>query len=266
MLEIWIPVVLLVVLYSILLYLHMQKAAKKYVLKNSVALKQISLLTDKYKFHNIPALYIHSKHQKNLPAFRKFDYDGELLSYLKSKELFFMEQIKKANENKIQFNEYLREFERICENEKTNWKSFRKESIEKELIEQAKMFATCSVKVKLENIYNSPKGQNSYYNSRIFGQEALIRGFSQIKNREVFLEEKKEERSKMNDSLRYDILKRDGFKCSICGASALDGIKLHVDHIRPISKGGKTTPDNLRTLCSRCNLGKRDKYDPNGRN
>ena len=66
----------------------------------------------------------------------------------------------------------------------------------------------------------------------------------------------KEQRALMNDSLRYDILKRDGYRCKICGASASDGVKLHVDHIIPVSKGGRTEPGNLQTLCERCNLGK----------
>ena len=69
------------------------------------------------------------------------------------------------------------------------------------------------------------------------------------------------ERAKMSESLRYDILKRDGFKCKICGASQADGVKLHVDHIIPVSKGGKTEPSNLQTLCSRCNIGKSNKMD-----
>ncbi|MBQ3957213.1 MAG: HNH endonuclease, partial [Clostridia bacterium] len=34
----------------------------------------------------------------------------------------------------------------------------------------------------------------------------------------------------------------------------------------PVSKGGKSTMDNLRTLCEECNRGKRDKYDKNGLN
>lgn len=64
-----------------------------------------------------------------------------------------------------------------------------------------------------------------------------------------------------------DILKRDNFKCVICGRTPKkDGITLHVDHIIPVSKGGKTEPENLRTLCSICNLGKSDKYDENGLN
>ena len=66
----------------------------------------------------------------------------------------------------------------------------------------------------------------------------------------------------VSDSLRYKILKRDNFTCCACGASpAKDpSVELHVDHIIPWSKGGETTEDNLQTLCSRCNLGKSNKF------
>lgn len=58
--------------------------------------------------------------------------------------------------------------------------------------------------------------------------------------------------------LRYEVLKRDNFRCVLCGASpAISlGCILHVDHIIPYSKGGKTVAENLRTLCEQCNLGK----------
>lgn len=58
--------------------------------------------------------------------------------------------------------------------------------------------------------------------------------------------------------LRYQVLKRDGEKCKKCGASPKQdaAIVLHVDHIIPVSKGGKTTIENLQTLCDKCNLGK----------
>jgi len=61
-----------------------------------------------------------------------------------------------------------------------------------------------------------------------------------------------------NKSLRFDVMKRDDFKCRACGASPATDPKviLHVDHIIPRSKGGKTTLENLQTLCKDCNLGK----------
>lgn len=70
-----------------------------------------------------------------------------------------------------------------------------------------------------------------------------------------------EQRRLMSDSLRYDVLRRDGFRCQICGATQKDGVRLHVDHIFPVSKGGLTEMTNLRTLCERCNMGKRDKIE-----
>ena len=74
------------------------------------------------------------------------------------------------------------------------------------------------------------------------------------------------QRSLMTDSLRYDVMKRDGFRCVLCGRTAKDGVVLHVDHILPVARGGKTEINNLRTLCEFCNLGKSAKYDPKGLN
>lgn len=67
------------------------------------------------------------------------------------------------------------------------------------------------------------------------------------------------ERSQMTPSLRYDVMKRDGFRCQLCGRSASDGVTLEVDHIIPVSKGGKTVMSNLQTLCWDCNRGKSNK-------
>ena len=62
----------------------------------------------------------------------------------------------------------------------------------------------------------------------------------------------------INVRLRFYVMKRDNFKCCLCGASpAKDpSIELHIDHIIPWSKGGETVIENLQTLCSKCNLGK----------
>lgn len=60
----------------------------------------------------------------------------------------------------------------------------------------------------------------------------------------------------MTAQLRYKIIKRDGYRCRACGFAVQDGARLHVDHIKPVSKGGKTKAENLQTLCAACNLGK----------
>lgn len=114
--------------------------------------------------------------------------------------------------------------------------------------------------------YTSPQGRNDYYNEKTFSFASIQRFTTDAMERERIKKEREMERRLLSSSLRYDILKRDDFKCTICGRSAKDGIKLHVDHIIPVAKGGKTVPENLRTLCSDCNLGKSDKYDKKGKN
>lgn len=57
---------------------------------------------------------------------------------------------------------------------------------------------------------------------------------------------------------RFSVFLRDGFRCLSCGKSPLThpGTELHCDHSVAWSKGGKTSIDNLKTLCADCNLGK----------
>ena len=66
---------------------------------------------------------------------------------------------------------------------------------------------------------------------------------------------KKTQRSAMTNDLREAIKKRDNYTCCKCGNSVYNepNLLLEVDHIVPISKGGKTEADNLQTLCWRCN-------------
>jgi 5-methylcytosine-specific restriction endonuclease McrA len=60
--------------------------------------------------------------------------------------------------------------------------------------------------------------------------------------------------------LRLKVLNRYNFKCVFCGKNPATnfGTKLHIDHIVPFSKGGKSTLENLQTLCEECNPGKSD--------
>ena len=58
--------------------------------------------------------------------------------------------------------------------------------------------------------------------------------------------------------IRFTVLKRDCFKCVLCGASPATSVtcNLHVDHVVPLAQGGGNEITNLRTLCDSCNLGK----------
>jgi len=77
----------------------------------------------------------------------------------------------------------------------------------------------------------------------------------------------KEERNKMNriykdgKTLRQWILFRDDYTCKKCGNSIKKepNLLLEVDHIHPVSKWGPSVPENLETLCWKCNRKKSDK-------
>ena len=65
----------------------------------------------------------------------------------------------------------------------------------------------------------------------------------------------KQKRNPISKSIRHEVFKRDNYKCVECGATKED-IRLHVDHILPVSQGGNDELDNLQTLCETCNLAK----------
>lgn len=77
------------------------------------------------------------------------------------------------------------------------------------------------------------------------------------------------ERAKVSNKMRFAVYKRDNNRCRKCGSR----YNLEIDHIIPIAKGGKTTFDNLQTLCKKCNEEKSDtieayttqNYDPHKR-
>jgi hypothetical protein len=58
---------------------------------------------------------------------------------------------------------------------------------------------------------------------------------------------------------RHLVFERDKFRCQDCGASAVTGATLELDHTVPVSKGGSNEISNLRTLCTDCNRGKSDR-------
>ena len=69
-------------------------------------------------------------------------------------------------------------------------------------------------------------------------------------------------RRSINDTTRYAVLERAGFKCQCCGIKPLkdNDVILHIDHIIPHSLGGSDNVDNLQVLCDKCNLSKQNRF------
>jgi len=65
-------------------------------------------------------------------------------------------------------------------------------------------------------------------------------------------------RKAISKKTRFEVFKRDGFKCMYCGAEAPKAV-LHVDHVNPVAKGGGNDMLNIITACEGCNSGKSDR-------
>ena len=63
------------------------------------------------------------------------------------------------------------------------------------------------------------------------------------------------QRKPISKKIRFEVFKRDGYKCAYCGNSTPNCV-LEIDHIIPVSKGGKNIIENLLTSCFDCNRGK----------
>lgn len=107
--------------------------------------------------------------------------------------------------------------------------------------------------------YTSPKGRNSYRRSVEWSFEELVTNLAELGQRDERRSRIAAERRKMTSRMRVDVLRRDGYRCQMCGRKAAD-IEMHVDHIVPVSRGGTTEMTNLQTLCIDCNLGKSNRF------
>lgn len=74
----------------------------------------------------------------------------------------------------------------------------------------------------------------------------------------------REQRRLMTPALRRKVLERDGYVCQKCGKPLPGGRGAHIDHIRPVARGGRTELTNLQALCARCNESKGAKWDGDG--
>lgn len=84
--------------------------------------------------------------------------------------------------------------------------------------------------------------------------DRLIRPYLEARRRSP---EKRHPR--VSPAQRRRVLERDGYRCQHCGAphgipSYDPGTRyLEMDHVIPLSRGGKTVFENLQALCSSCN-------------
>jgi 5-methylcytosine-specific restriction endonuclease McrA len=262
--------VLLGVLF-LCIYLFRKRKFERMVETTSEMIKALEELNNTYTFwRDTKNQYLFSR---KFDAKYKYDrciaHDGaELIDeFILSDSEQLLSVAENCSLNKVRFQEYLEKINgiksTITEQQaltmKVNIEKYQK--VEQKLFDQQKLIAPQMTSQFIAVAkYTSPQGRNSYEKRwilSIFDVEVRYHEIQKERLRKQSVEYlRMQERSKMTPKLRYEILRRDGFRCKICGRGEEDGVKLHVDHIIPVSKGGKTEEENLRTLCEDCNLGK----------
>lgn len=113
---------------------------------------------------------------------------------------------------------------------------------------------------RMQFIYTSPAGQTTREYTAEISSGLLHAIIAEVSGKITKKGHARSERSAMTNDLREAIKLRDNYTCQECGNSVYrePNLLLEVDHIVPISKGGKTEADNLQTLCWRCNRAKSD--------
>lgn len=259
-----IPPVLIILAFLLIYYIRKAKLYNK-IKENSQAIKDLMKLNEEYssKFCNdLNESYRFDIDCDYLQQYKVCNKDKALYSIVELNESVFLSISTIVNHNIEYYNEYQAKIESInqflsqddCLNLEIDYE--KAHVIEKDIFDTSILSVRTNPKVYIDVDYTSAAGQSRHHKQFVYEWEQIVKQIRVISNYERFKTTKEYQRSRMNNSLRYDVLKRDGFKCVICGRTAADGIKLHVDHIVPVSKGGKTELSNLRTLCDECNLGK----------
>ena len=190
---------------------------------------------------------------KYLLKYANIDYSVESLEKLDYLEIYTEQYSKYARAIENAFGKYKKSTPIIC----------------RLFIGKNKIISTlCGIDSKLELsypylyfLYISPAGRTRRGNKIIVDEDVVAELRSEISSKMTKKGHTKKQRSAMTQDLREAIKKRDNYTCQICGNSVLKepNLLLEVDHIIPVSKGGKTEADNLQTLCWRCNRAKSNK-------
>ena len=217
-----------------------------------------------------PISHTFTLHATSKQKFDRFDLRTWMASNALDNEAWFVQEVNFREAATRYFGAYNLDTEALAgqflgQSSHPRVKEARFAAIEKKRFDRRKLaYPTPTARVSSVVKYTSPKGKNSYSRSLIwdFGQlkDGLESAQATRASQTTTQALRQRERSLMTSSLRMTILRRDNYRCRMCGASAADGATLHVDHIIPVSRDGRTVAENLQALCEPCNLGKSNRF------
>ena len=250
--------------------IHLKKKKDKeyddFVLGHSQALKQLDYLNSIYQFSKVSKINLLQDYD-NENIYNGIFCEDYLIYYLRDYEEKVNHDIKAADENKKMWEDYTSRLRNQVEPflgkfnaDPGKLKKERLEKIEHDYFRSKLKGATISLTAFVNLRLTKINGALVKGRERGFSQDEIISYLNRLDDQEdgFYLDDEiwnslcRVERGKVTNKLRFYIYNRDGNRCVHCGSRE----NLEVDHIIPISKGGKTVVNNLQTLCHRCNVEK----------
>lgn len=256
---------LIVILSIVLPVAIVRRKYRNFVIKHSLALKQLDEINKKYQFLWIPNFDM--KHSYDNERFFNDISPKDFLTY----QLVYIQKkvnlaLKNTLDNKSKFDTYKKAINDCCELDKFDTNELLKNrkrlaKYENRLFKQKIQNPTINFSIIVCLNLTTINGAHRTFKSGIFSPveiKEIINKLNQ-KRDNFYIDEDtwraicRVERGKVTNKMRFAVYQRDGYRCRKCHRKTND---LEVDHIYPVAKGGKSTFDNLQTLCHRCNVKK----------
>ena len=263
-----------IIIISLVIFLlcnFTQRKYDKFIIENSISLIQLKEINSRYNFY--PYISFDQHHTYDNEKFYNTISCADYLIYqLQFIRKDILSQIEKTNSNKQQYSRYLDEVKTINQFGQFHVPigKFKLDKLikrEKRLVEKQTLCEPCTRFSLTVTLYCSKiNGQvydRKYKNFSAADIATLIKRLNNksgnfYNDRGIWDALCRVERGKVSNKMRFSIYERDGYRCRKCGISDRY-TQLEIDHIIPIAKGGKTTYDNLQTLCHSCNVEKGDR-------
>lgn len=235
-----------------------------FVLKHSSAIKTLDEINNRYHFRSIKK-YDMTHDYDNENYYDRIFPEDYLTYQLVYQQAGIAKAIEDTDWNKNQFEQYKKEIDEKCnlfsfDTDKVLKNEKKLKRIEEKCFSRSRKTPQISFSIHVRLYLTKINGRIVTYKDGLFKPSQIreliynvnLKNNGYYLNRETWDSICLVERGKVSNKLRFAVYARDGERCAKCGSRR----NLEIDHIIPISKGGKTTLNNLQTLCHNCNMKK----------
>lgn len=249
----------------LIVFLVSNSKHKNFAITNSEAINQLKEINKKYQFLPIKKFEYRNTYD-NIDFYDAISCKDYLIYQLQFKQKDAWKEIEKSKSNRELLNQYSREIADShlvygkFNGDASSYKMSKLIKYEKAEVKRITFSPVTHFHAKVTLVRTLINNRRMESKSKLFIEQEIIDILNKLKYKKgsFYLDDNiwqsicRVERGKVSNKMRFAIYNRDHNRCRKCGSR----YNLEIDHIYPIAKGGKSTYDNLQTLCHRCNAKK----------